>query len=104
MASDQSPTNLSKAFWVNFLGRETAFLHGPETYAKKYDLPVIFVDIQRVKRGYYQLTLVLISDKPRETGEGEITKRYASLLEKAIYHQPENWLWSHRRWKHTRNE
>lgn len=102
MASDQSPTNLGKAYWINFLGRETAFLHGPEAYAKKYDLPVIFVDIQRVKRGYYQLHLELISDKPRETAEGEITKRYASLLEKAIYHQPENWLWSHRRWKHTR--
>jgi KDO2-lipid IV(A) lauroyltransferase len=102
MASDQSPSNVSKSLWVNFLGRDTAFLHGPEHYAKKYDLPVIFVDIQRVKRGFYHLTLKLITDKPLETGEGEITREYAKLLEKAIYAKPENWLWSHRRWKLSR--
>ncbi len=99
MASDQSPSNSGKAIWVNFLGRDTAFLHGPEFYAKKYDLPVIFVDIQRVRRGYYELTLELITDKPMETAEGEITRKYAGLLEKAILAKPENWLWSHRRWK-----
>ncbi len=99
MASDQSPSNPEKAIWVNFLGRETAFLHGPEHYAKKYDLPVIFVDIQRVRRGFYELTLKLITDKPKETSEGEITRQYAGLLEKSIDAKPENWLWSHRRWK-----
>jgi KDO2-lipid IV(A) lauroyltransferase len=99
MASDQSPTNPDKSFWVTFLGRDTAFLHGPEYYAKKYDLPVIFVDIQRVRRGFYELELVLITDKPRETAEGEITGQYARLLEKAIDAKPGNWLWSHRRWK-----
>jgi KDO2-lipid IV(A) lauroyltransferase len=99
MAADQSPSNPSKAIWINFLGRDTAFLHGPEHYAKKYDLPVIFVDIQRVRRGFYELTLKLITDKPLETSDGEITEEYARLLEKAIYAKPENWLWSHRRWK-----
>jgi KDO2-lipid IV(A) lauroyltransferase len=102
MASDQSPSKPDKAMWVNFLGRETAFLHGPEQYAKKYDLPVIFVDIQRVRRGYYELNLALITDKPRETSEGEITQLYARHLEEAILTKPENWLWSHRRWKLNR--
>lgn len=102
MASDQSPSNAKKAIWVDFMGRDTAFLHGPETYAYKYDLPVVFVDIQRVKRGYYELTLDLIAEKPSELKPGEITQRYASKLEKAIRNRPEDWLWSHRRWKHTR--
>ena len=52
MAADQSPSNAKNAIWVNFLGRETAFLHGPEKYATRYNYPVFFVDIQRVKRGY----------------------------------------------------
>lgn len=99
MASDQSPSKPGKAIWVNFLGRDTAFLHGPEQYAKMYDLPVVFVDIQRVRRGFYELTLKLITDKPQETSDGEITQQYAHLLEEAILSKPENWLWSHRRWK-----
>ena len=102
MASDQSPSNIKKAIWVKFLGRDTAFLQGPEVYAKKHDLPVVFVDIQRVKRGYYELEMKLITENPLELPEGEITQRYASMLEEAIRNKPENWLWSHRRWKHVR--
>ncbi len=99
MASDQSPSNANRSIWVSFLGRETAFLHGPETYARKYDIPVVFVDIQRVKRGFYTMFFILITDKPTELKEGEITARFAAILEKIIREKPENWLWSHRRWK-----
>lgn len=102
MAADQSPSNASKAIWVDFLGRQTAFLHGPEFYAKKYNLPVVFVDIQRKKRGFYELTLEVIADNPKELPPGEITQRYARKLEEAILNKPENWLWSHRRWKHEK--
>lgn len=99
MASDQSPSNVKKSIWVKFLGRETAFLHGPEVYARKYNLPVVFVDIQRVKRGFYTLDLTLISDQSRDTKVGEITTQYAHSLEGVIQKKPENWLWSHKRWK-----
>ncbi|MCF8368817.1 MAG: lysophospholipid acyltransferase family protein [Bacteroidales bacterium] len=102
MASDQSPSNVKKAIWVKFLSRDTAFLHGPEYYAREYNLPVIFVDIQRKKRGYYELELAVIAENPAELEEGEITQRYAKKLEKTIVNKPENWLWSHRRWKHER--
>ena len=102
MAADQSPSNVKKAFWVNFLGRETAFLHGPELYAKKYNYPVIFTDIQRVKRGYYELWLSVISDNSADCADQEITTRYAKKLEEAILNKPENYLWSHKRWKHQK--
>jgi len=102
MAADQSPANIDKAIWVDFLGKETAFLQGPESYARKYNLPVVFVGIQRVKRGYYELELEMIAENPSEFKEGEITQLYANKLEAAIYNKPENWLWSHRRWKHEK--
>jgi KDO2-lipid IV(A) lauroyltransferase len=102
MAADQSPSNTKNVIWVNFLERETAFLNGPEKYATRYNYPVFFVDIQRVKRGYYQLELSLLSDNPAELEPGEITRRYAGKLEEAILKKPENWLWSHRRWKLSR--
>jgi KDO2-lipid IV(A) lauroyltransferase len=99
MAADQSPSNPDRAYWVNFLGLETAFLHGPEKHARNYNLPVVFVDIQRVKRGHYTMFFSLIADNPAEMKEKEITQAYARHLESAILKQPENWLWSHRRWK-----
>ena len=103
MASDQSPSNPDKSYWVNFLGRDTAFLHGPELYSRKYNYPVVFVDIQRVKRGYYELGLSVLTDDPQKLEDGEITKRLANKLEEVIRKKPENWLWSHKRWKLKRD-
>lgn len=99
MAADQSPSKPTKAIWVNFLGQETAFLDGPERHARLRDIPVVFTDIQRVKRGYYEIELSFISEKPKETAKGEITADYAKRLEEIVKRKPENWLWSHRRWK-----
>ena len=102
MAADQSPSNAKRAYWVDFLGRETAFLHGPEVHARNNNYPVIFVDIQRVRRGYYELYLSVISDNSVDFKQGEITTLYAKKLESAILKKPENYLWSHKRWKLTR--
>ena len=99
MASDQSPSNSIKSIWVNFLGCDTAFLHGLEVYSKKYNYPAVFVDIQRVKRGYYELELTVLSDNPKNLKEGELTQRLATKLEEVIRKKPEDWLWSHKRWK-----
>jgi KDO2-lipid IV(A) lauroyltransferase len=99
MASDQSPSNSIKSYWVNFLGRETAFLHGLEVYAHKYNYPAVFVDIQRVKRGYYELELTILSLEPQNLKDGELTNIYAKKLEEVIRKKPQDWLWSHKRWK-----
>ncbi len=99
MAADQSPSNSKKSYWIDFLGRKTAFLHGPEVYAHKYNYPTVFVDIQRVKRGFYELELTVLADNPKELKDGEVTARLAAKLEEVIKKKPENWLWSHRRWK-----
>lgn len=99
MAADQSPSNDRTAVWTTFLGRNTAFLNGPEKHARLNKIPVLFVDIQRVKRGYYELELSLISENHENLPEGDITKMYAKKLEEVILKKPENWLWSHRRWK-----
>ncbi|MDO9254131.1 MAG: lysophospholipid acyltransferase family protein [Bacteroidales bacterium] len=102
MASDQSPTNLKECYWIDFLNQDTAWLHGPEKYARRYNLPVIYVDIQKVKRGFYELKLVLLTEDPSSLPEGEITRLYTQHLEKSILDEPAYWLWSHKRWKHKR--
>ncbi|NOZ35144.1 MAG: lipid A biosynthesis acyltransferase [Chlorobi bacterium] len=104
MISDQSPSNIKRAKWVNFLNQETSCLHGAEMYAKKFNIPLIFGDVQRIKRGYYEVELSIFEDKPQETKDGEITERYMKKLEEIIKAKPENWLWSHKRWKHKKEE
>ena len=100
MAADQNPRRVEQAKWVRFLGRDTAFLHGLEKYALKHRLPIIFVAINRVKRGKYELMLSVLTEDPSHFDPGEITQMYANKLESVIRDHPENWLWTHRRWKH----
>lgn len=99
MLSDQSPTNLKKSYVTPFLNQESCMVYGAEYFAKKYDLPVIYYEVIKVKRGYYQIQLQLITDKPNETATGEIIEKYVQLLETTIKQAPQYWLWSHKRWK-----
>ena len=99
LVADQSPSNPKKSYWVDFMGRKTAFLHGPERHAKFNELPVFFIDIQRTKRGHYTAEFSLLCENPKELAEGELTRMYAGKLEHQITENPECWLWSHRRWK-----
>lgn len=102
MAADQSPSNREMAYWANFLGQDTAFLHGPEKHARINNYAVVFAAIRRVKRGYYELELSVLTEDPSRLPNGEITRLYAERMESLIREDPANWLWSHKRWKLTR--
>lgn len=99
MVGDQSPSNTKKAYRIDFLNQDTACLHGIENYSRQNNLPVIYGDVQKLKRGYYSITLTEIIDSPGNFSEGEITKKYMQTLENIIKKQAEFWLWSHKRWK-----
>ncbi len=101
--SDQSPSNVKKAHWIKFLNQDTPCLHGAEKYAKQLNIPVVYGNVQRIKRGYYEIEILTVEDKPLETAEAEITKKIHEILEKIIIEKPENWLWSHKRWKHKKH-
>lgn len=104
MIADQRPHKLKRAKWIDFLEQETAFAPGPDLFARKYNMPVIFYDVYRIKRGYYKVKPMLLAENPRELESGEITRRYAARLEEAIRREPEAWLWTHRRWRTKRSE
>lgn len=103
MVADQNPTGRKNFFWVNFLNQPTPCLHGVELYAKKYNTTVNFFCINRIKRGYYEISLELITNQPQKMPKGEITKIFMQKLENSINQQPFFWLWSHNRWKHKFN-
>lgn len=104
MAADQGmPEKFSeRAYWIKFLNREIPFLHGLEKHARFNNLPVIYFDVQRVKRGYYTIELSVLAGSPLEFEEGKLTEMYARKLESVILKKPENWLWSHNRFKLAR--
>ncbi len=100
LIADQTP-RVDNAFWVRFLNQDTPVYKGTEILSKKFNTPLFWGSVKRVKRGYYHIDLQLIADAPRSfQDEGVLTALHASFLEKDINQQPESWLWSHRRWKH----
>ncbi|WP_341841913.1 lysophospholipid acyltransferase family protein [Chitinophaga caseinilytica] len=100
LVADQNPGNPRRCYWYPFLNKMTAFYKGPEMSARRNDIPVVFADIRKTKRGHYEARLTLAFEHPTQTKEGEITEAFVRYLEKNIYEQPEVWVWSHRRWKH----
>jgi Kdo2-lipid IVA lauroyltransferase/acyltransferase len=99
LIADQVPGNMNKAYWLNFFGRPTPFVQGPERGAVAGNIPVVFAAISKVKRGYYTCRLELAAENPGTMQQGELTRMYRDFLEEVIRESPDMWLWSHRRWK-----
>jgi KDO2-lipid IV(A) lauroyltransferase len=102
MVADQSPSSSRFAYWVTFLNQDTATLHGPEKYARIYNYPVYYMDVQKIKRGYYSVEFIPLCMDPVTSKNGEITTAFMRLLESKVRENPQYYLWSHRRWKHKR--
>ncbi|MBN2213328.1 MAG: lysophospholipid acyltransferase family protein [Bacteroidales bacterium] len=102
--ADQRPAKRSIHYWTTFLNQETPVLMGSEAIAKKLNHAVVFADIRKIRRGYYHVAFSLVCENPDQTEEFEITETHTRLLEKIIIGKPDYWLWSHKRWKHNREE
>ena len=102
--SDQVPFWTNIHHWVDFLHHDTPVLTGTERIAKNVNHAVFFLDVHRVRRGYYEAEFKLMTREPQKMDDFEITDIYFKLLEESIRRAPEFWLWSHNRWKRTREE
>jgi lauroyl/myristoyl acyltransferase len=102
LASDQSPKADRIFHWDSFMGVEVPVHTGPEMLSKKYDMTVVFAKVKKVKRGYYELTIIPISDNPNSVPDFGITHIFIKEVEKQIYEAPEYYFWTHKRWKHRR--
>ncbi|MEG1617709.1 MAG: lysophospholipid acyltransferase family protein [Bacteroidales bacterium] len=100
--ADQTPSKNNIHYWMQFLNQETAPLTGAEKIGRKIDANIIFLDVRKVKRGYYEATFKVISRDAKNTAEFEITEAYMHLMEQMIRRAPQYWLWTHKRWKHKR--
>lgn len=99
LVADQSPPHPTTGFWINFFSKPSPFLYTPEKSAQRNNVPVGFANFKKIKRGYYTFETTIITMNAAETGKGELTRKYRDFLQQQITEQPDNYLWSHRRWK-----
>ena len=98
--ADQTPAP-EHAYWTTFLHQATPVFWGTEKIAQKLDRPIIYLGIDRPRRGHYVMRFEPLVEDPKNTPEGLITELHTKRLEEDIRSRPEIWLWTHRRWKHT---
>ncbi len=102
--ADQVPLWNNIHFWTTFLHQETPMFTGTERIARKLDMDVYYFEVKRVKRGYYEVETKLMTRNPKELPETKLTQMYSEMLEANIRKAPAYWLWSHNRWKRTKEK
>ena len=102
LISDQNSPPRGDVHWYRFLNHDSLFFYGGEQLALKFGLPVFYLELQRIRRGYYHCEYKLIYDGKEQVEPYEITERYVRALERTIVRRPELWMWSHNRWKYKR--
>ena len=101
--ADQNPRKQDEKYWTRFMGVDTPVVIGPERIAKLTDYPLFYVATYRVKRGFYRIVVEPLASAPY-SGDGQISQRYMDTAEAHIRSQPENWMWSHQRWRYEKKD
>lgn len=100
MAADQSAQIRRKTYWKEFLGIKVPVFTGSERIAKEHNLPVMFGKMKKIKRGFYNVKVEVIAEKPRSFDDFHITDIFVSKVEKQIRESPQLYFWTHDRFKH----
>ena len=103
LLADQNPHPLNSV-WMNFFGRPAPFIPGPHKAAIKNSAAMIYINIIKVKRGYYSFSTDIFIENAADFTVEELVRKYRDFVEGMVRKQPENYLWSHRRWKYNFNE
>jgi KDO2-lipid IV(A) lauroyltransferase len=99
MVADQVPTSSPGRVWLRFMGRETAFFPGPAEIARAGPYTVYFLALRRLRRGYYETRFERIASAGENLDVPTLIGRYAARVEALVREHPEDWAWTHRRWK-----
>ena len=103
--ADQAPKWQNIHLWIPFLNHPySPVFTGAERIARKMNNVIYYAKMSRPRRGYYEMEYVLITDDPNSMAEGDITRQFFNLLEESIRNRPEFYLWTHNRWKRTKEE
>lgn len=95
---DQSPY-VSYVDIGSFMHQPTKAFLAPAEIAHKFGSAVLYMNYERVGRGHYEISFEEICADGREMSAFDIIRSYYDKLEAEINRHPDNWLWSHKRWK-----
>lgn len=104
LISDQNCPPTKGCCWHSFLNHDSIFFDGGEQLARKFGLPVYYLELERIEAGRYRHNYTLLYDGVEDVKPHEITERYVRCLERTIVAKPEHWMWSHKRWKNRPKE
>ncbi|WP_345058267.1 lysophospholipid acyltransferase family protein [Hymenobacter glaciei] len=106
LLTDQAAGPEDRPYWTQFLNQDTSFYTSADRLAVQFDCALVYIGIQRVRRGYYEVTFSELPDgrvaKVAPAGTFPVTEAFARQLETDMRASPEQYLWTHRRWKHKR--
>lgn len=104
LLSDQSPQLRKTFYWRKFFGIKVPIHTGAEMLARKYNMNMVFMDVKKIKRGYYETTFSLITNEVSNFSNYELTDIFIDKVEKQVYKKPEYYFWTHKRFKHRNKQ
>ena len=102
--SDQRPMRSEIKHWVSFMNQDTPVMLGTEKIARKTNAAVVYIELTRIKRGYHKAKFELLVEEPLQCEQYEVTDKFMARLEQSICNYPDQYLWSHKRWKYKKEE
>lgn len=97
--ADQSPDPDARCR-VNFMHQSTLMFNGAEKLARAMDAVVVYIEVHRASEKRWEVGFSLVAENPAAMPAYEITRIYAQELQQTICKTPDQWLWTHKRWKH----
>lgn len=92
-----------RGIYVNFLNRPASTATGTALYHKRTGTSVFYCSFRRTGFGKFVISarelMVPIDSKAKKADIFSITQKYTELLEKDVRDYPEQYFWTHRRWK-----
>ena len=100
LVGDQYPgLRQDKKYHTRFLNQDTVFFYGSNQLAILTQYPVMYYALRKIRRGYYETTIVELARPPYEKDSHNVVEKYIEEIERVIRERPAEWLWSHNRWK-----
>ena len=102
--ADQNPRKRDIRYWTKFMNQDAPVYLGAEKVSAKFNMAVLYLDAKKIKRGHYELTFEELFRDTANLPEHTVTEAHVRRLEESIKDNPEFWIWTHRRWKHKKED
>ena len=84
---------------VNFFNQEAYTTTIPAQLAKKFDMPIVPIFIERVNDTNFKIKISKPVNFLKSDSIKDITSKLNVIIEEMILKNPTQWIWSHNRWK-----